>query len=396
MGISNQKQVIKMKHFKFILFFLICSPLIRAQDCVTGNCENGFGTIETTTTTYTGNFKEGRMHGKGEYVWKNGGNYKGDFREGFFEGIGVRTYKSGTVYKGHFKYDKPHGEGTMTYVNGSIFKGLWQFGYKHGQGLFKDNKGYSHEGTYKFGNSDGFGKQKWKKGDVYEGNFKNGYRDGYGVYKWPSNETYKGHWKKGKKHGKGFSKKNNKILNTGIWFDGKHKTNKTGCLGENEECVPSRICCKITTENNELYATKDNTYTVAKDKIPSFLNVYREAKKRYYYDENWNLSTKENSKYYREYSKLDTINKTYNLEAYYSVNNQLQWQGAIRNNNPSATNCGKAICEGNTRWYNKNGSLSSVSNYLEGREHGKSVIYLKSGKTIELNYDKGKIQKKSN
>ena len=71
-------------------------------------------------------------------------------------------------------------------------------------------------------------------------------------------------------------------------------------------------------------------------------------------------------------------------------------QGAIRNNNnPSATNCGKAICEGNTRWYNKNGSLSSVSNYLEGREHGKSIIYLKSGKTIELNYDKGKIQKKN-
>ena len=93
---------------------------------------------------------------------------------------------------------------------------------------------------------------------------------------------------------------------------------------------------------------------------------------------------------------MDTINKTYNLEAYYSVNNQLQWQGAIRNNNnPSATNCGKAICEGNTRWYNKNGSLSSVSNYLEGRERGKSIIYLKSGKTIELNYDKGKIQKKN-
>ena len=87
MGISNQKQVIKMKHFKFILFFLICCPLIRAQECTSGNCKNGFGTLENKTTTYTGNFKESRMHGKGEYVWKDGGSYKGDFREGFFEGI---------------------------------------------------------------------------------------------------------------------------------------------------------------------------------------------------------------------------------------------------------------------------------------------------------------------
>ena len=77
-----------MKHFKFILFFLICCPLIRAQECTSGNCKNGFGTLENKTTTYTGNFKESRMHGKGEYVWKDGGSYKGDFREGFFEGIG--------------------------------------------------------------------------------------------------------------------------------------------------------------------------------------------------------------------------------------------------------------------------------------------------------------------
>lgn len=43
MGISNQKQVIKMKHFKFILFFLTFSPLIQAKECASGNCENGLG-----------------------------------------------------------------------------------------------------------------------------------------------------------------------------------------------------------------------------------------------------------------------------------------------------------------------------------------------------------------
>ncbi len=99
-----------MKHFKFILFFLIYSPLIRAQECTSGNCKNGFGTLENKTTTNTGSFKESRMHGKGEYVWKDGGSYIGNFREVFFEGNGERSYENGTIYKRHFKYDKPHGD----------------------------------------------------------------------------------------------------------------------------------------------------------------------------------------------------------------------------------------------------------------------------------------------
>ena len=382
-----------MKHFKFVLFFLICSPLIRAQECNSGNCENGFGTLESKTTTYIGNFKEGRMHGKGEYVWKDGGSYKRDFREGFFEGIGVRTYKSGTVYKGSFKYDKPHGEGTMTNVSGSIFKGLWQFGYKHGQGLYKDNDGYSHEGNYKFGNSDGFGKQKWKKGDVYEGSFKNGYREGYGIYTWPSGETYEGNWKKGKKHGKGISEKNNRLLKKGIWFEGEYKTNEVSCLEEVNTCGSDKWCCLILNENIEMYYLTTKKMKVVSEKVDLFLTVFPEAKKRFFYDEKWKLTSENNSKYYREYSKLDTISRTHKLMAYYTSNNQLQWEGNVRNNNPKATNCLTAKCEGNTIWYKEDGSLSSATNYLEGRQHGKSILYLKSGKIFVMNYDRGKYIK---
>ena len=55
------------------------------------------------------------------------------------------------------------------------------------------------------------------------------------------------------------------------------------------------------------------------------------------------------------------------------------------------------IREGNTSiWYREDRfSEFRFKTHLEGREHGKSIIYLKSGKTIELNYDKGKIQKKN-
>ena len=394
MGISNQKQVIKMKHFKFILFFLICSPLIQAQECISGNCENGFGTLEKKTTTYTGNFKEGRMHGKGECVWKVGGSYKGDFREGFFEGIGVRTYKSGTIYKGSFKYDKPHGEGTMTYTNGYIYRGLWQFGYKHGQGLYKDNDGYSYEGNYKFGNSDGFGNQQWKNGDAYEGNFKNGYRDGYGIYTWPSGETYEGHWKKGKKHGKGISEKNNRLLKKGIWFEGEYKTNQTGCLKEGNTCGSDKWCCLILNENFETYYTTTKKIKVSSQKVNLFLKVYPEAKKRFFYDEKWKLTSENKSKYYREIFDYDSITKTYEVRDYFTFGDKLQFQGRVYNISPHATDNLSMILEGKSIWYREDGSLSSEKNHLEGREHGKSILYLKNGKTFVMNYDRGKYIKK--
>ena len=395
MGISNQKQVIKMKHFKLIIFFIFCCQSLIAQECISGNCKNGFGTRKTKTFTYKGNFKEGRMHGNGTYEWKDGGSYTGDFREGFFEGMGVRTYESGAIYKGYFKYDKPHGEGTMTNTGGTMYKGLWQFGYKHGEGIYKDNKGYSHEGTYKFGEAEEFGKQRWEKGDVYLGDFKKGYRDGYGIYTWPSGETFRGSWKLGKKHGLGISKnKNLRIIKKGIWLEGEHKSTKTGCLEENQECLPNRICCSIANENSNLYYTINSVYKVAPLKETSFLNVYSEAKKRFFYDEKWRLTSENKSKYYREYAKLDSSSMTYKVRAYYTSNDQLQWEGNIRNNNPSATNCSTAICEGKSIWYKKDGSLSSESYYLEGRVNGKSILYLKNGKTFVMNYDRGKYIKK--
>ncbi len=47
-----------------------------------------------------------------------------------------------------------------------------------------------------------------------------------------------------------------------------------------------------------------------------------------------------------------------------------------------------------TSWYNEDGSLSSQSEYLEGRSHGKTIIYYDSGKKLEMNYDRGVYVKK--
>jgi len=116
---------------------------------------------------------------------------------------------------------------------------------------------------------------------------------------------------------------------------------------------------------------------------------YPMAKKRYFYDDKWNLTSEDQAKYYREYSKLNTLNMTYTIKAFYTNNHQLQWMGDVRNNDPSATNCDTALCEGKTTWYSEDGPLSSERNYLEGRQHGKFIIYLKNGEIIIMNYDRG-------
>ena len=56
-----------MKHFKIIITLLFIPPFVWGQDCISGDCENGFGTKKTKTFTYKGNFKEDRMHGNGTY-----------------------------------------------------------------------------------------------------------------------------------------------------------------------------------------------------------------------------------------------------------------------------------------------------------------------------------------
>mgnify|MGYP000663071229 CR=1 FL=1 len=146
-------------------------------------------------------------------------------------------------------------------------------------------------------------------------------------------------------------------------------------------------------ENIETYYFTTKKIKVVSEKVELFLTVFPEAKKRFFYDEKWKLTSENNSKYYREYSKLDTISRTHKLMAYYTSNNQLQWEGNVRNNNPKATNCLTAKCEGNTIWYKEDGSLSSATNYLEGRQHEKSILYLKSGKIFVMNYHRGKYIK---
>lgn len=52
---------------------------------------------------------DGRRHGEGTFIWKNGDSYQGFFRQNNIDGYGTFTWSDGRVYKGEWKANKFHG-----------------------------------------------------------------------------------------------------------------------------------------------------------------------------------------------------------------------------------------------------------------------------------------------
>ena len=96
-----------MKNLLLILLFL---PLIGFGQCVSGDCENGYGTYTYADgENYVGEWKDDKQHGQGTYT----------FGEGEWEG---------DKYVGEWKDDNKHGQGTYTYSDGTVEEGLWKEG----------------------------------------------------------------------------------------------------------------------------------------------------------------------------------------------------------------------------------------------------------------------------
>jgi hypothetical protein len=64
--------------------------------------------------------------------------YEGEFRFGKMEGRGVETWADGRRYEGDFKGGKKDGEGTFYWPNGSKYIGSWRNGKQHGLGILTE------------------------------------------------------------------------------------------------------------------------------------------------------------------------------------------------------------------------------------------------------------------
>lgn len=202
----------KIKHKSYLYISIIVNILIMrnlllisvlillfaegfAQTCLRGDCKNGFGTmVFTSKSRYTGEFKQGKMHGKGIFYYSNQGKYIGEWQSGIRQGEGKWIQSNGNVYSGNFQQDKPVGQGTMNFKNGDRYTGNWTNELPNGKGTYY----YAH-------------------GERYEGNFVNGKYQGQGLYFYKDGSVYNGEWKNGKREGKGELKKlDGKIIN-GEW-----------------------------------------------------------------------------------------------------------------------------------------------------------------------------------
>ena len=175
---------------KKLLLILLCLPMIGFGQCISGDCENGYGTRTWKWAhkgeKYVGEWKFGMRNGQGINIYGNGPN-KGD------------------EYVGEWKNDRPHGQGTYTYERGDKYVGEFKNGNMNGQGTYTWAKGPS-------------------KGDKYVGKWWNGMKNGQGTYTWikgPYKGEYVGEWLDEMRHGEGIHFFANGEKKQGEWVNDK-------------------------------------------------------------------------------------------------------------------------------------------------------------------------------
>jgi len=194
---------------------------------------------------YTGQVKNGLMHGKGVLIDSIKIKHQGFFANGLKNGEGIVTYPNGNIFTGFFKDGLRHGNGITKYISGAKVETIWEMGkwsyieYSFDgrtvnfDGVTPDGYGILHlgdgtkingliknwefPGDYKVTkpNGDyyegqivdfgfgGIGKLLTSNGEHYEGTFKDNKLHGEGLKIWPNGDKYIGNFKNGYMHGFG-------------------------------------------------------------------------------------------------------------------------------------------------------------------------------------------------
>ena len=137
---------------------------------------DGFGTLSSLDNKYlyTGEWKDGLKHGKGQLITEKI-KYSGKFENDVFSGNkGVLCDQKGNIYEGDFVNGKFEGYGHYKMSNGDNYIGQFKNGYFEGKGQLTDKKGNVFNGNFVRGQKDGFGLIVKSNGETIEGKYKNG------------------------------------------------------------------------------------------------------------------------------------------------------------------------------------------------------------------------------
>tara|TARA_R110002050_G_scaffold109799_4_gene221549 strand:+ start:54749 stop:55639 length:891 start_codon:yes stop_codon:yes gene_type:complete len=180
-----------MKSYIGCLLFLI--PVLSNAQCLTGDCENGYGKYSCDCGyVYEGEFLNGqKVNGT---LTKKDLVYTGTFEDDLASGYGVMKYKDGSWFEGTFKANAPHGYGTYNFKKGQLYKGEIFEGSFAGLGvlIYKDEDGRIVEtqiGHFDEDQLNGMGASISYNGDIYFGEFSNGDYMGFGAYIFAETET---------------------------------------------------------------------------------------------------------------------------------------------------------------------------------------------------------------
>jgi hypothetical protein len=135
---------------------------------------------------YIGEFRAGKLNGRGTHSYTNGTKYVGEFKDGNFNGQGTLSYANGDKYVGEFVEGKPNGQGGRTYADGSKYVGEFDDGQPNGKGTRTFLNKSKYIGELRNGILNGQGTLTIANGNRYVGEFKDGRPSGQGTYLSPN------------------------------------------------------------------------------------------------------------------------------------------------------------------------------------------------------------------
>jgi len=148
---------------------------------------NGSGRYKFSDGEYDGEWKDGKRHGRGKFVYDNGATYEGDFYEDEMHGRGKYVFITGATYEGDYREDAMHGWGKYVFLNGDSYEGDWIQEKAHGRGLQFMAEAGVPVGSHLLCNA----------GDVYDGGWKDSMRHGECTYTFFNGETFTCTWADG-------------------------------------------------------------------------------------------------------------------------------------------------------------------------------------------------------
>ena len=167
--------------------------------------------VWTEECSYEGEFKAGIRHGHG--VFENpgkGSRYQGGWVDGKRHGQGELVLRDGSIYQGDFRHGTKAGIGKQTYPSGNYYEGNWQNGVKHGHGtMYWVAEKQKYEGDWVSDEPNGVGTLVWLEEpgankvlrNRYHGQFVSGLRHGLGVFYYANGSSYEGSWFQNLKQG---------------------------------------------------------------------------------------------------------------------------------------------------------------------------------------------------